>query len=189
LFEQPSDIMVAYANHAHNDLLEVWLETGVAGLILIGAFLIWFSRRAFLAWRGASSPEAGDVDRGLVRAASIVIALLLAHSLVEYPLRSTALMAIAAFSCGLLIPPRPSSDVIQREPLAARYERRHEVSLSPAHEISQAEPTGLAPAEQEDVPRLPRPRERWGQSIEWPEAWRQSQTPPKPTDGSDKKKG
>ena len=29
----------------------------------------------------------------------------------------------------------------------------------------------------------------WGQAIEWPEAWRQSKTPPKPTDGSDKKKG
>ena len=32
MFEKPSDVAVAYANHAHNDLLEVWLETGASSV-------------------------------------------------------------------------------------------------------------------------------------------------------------
>lgn len=34
-FEKPQDLMSeGYANHAHDDFLEIWLETGAAGLIL-----------------------------------------------------------------------------------------------------------------------------------------------------------
>ena len=29
-----------YVNHAHNDVLEVWLETGVLGLVLMGLFVV-----------------------------------------------------------------------------------------------------------------------------------------------------
>jgi len=45
------------------------------------------------------------VDQLLRRAASLSIVLLAAHSLVDYPLRTTALMAVFAFACGLLIEP------------------------------------------------------------------------------------
>src|SRR5262249_50031167 len=35
MFEKPQDaILDTYANHAHNDILELWLNTGVVGLIL-----------------------------------------------------------------------------------------------------------------------------------------------------------
>ena len=42
MFEQPGDTFVhIYANHAHNDLLELWLETGIMGMLLLGVFVVW----------------------------------------------------------------------------------------------------------------------------------------------------
>ncbi|MBG0792620.1 O-antigen ligase family protein [Methylocystis sp. H62] len=107
LFEKPRDVEAYagdYANHAHNDLLELLLETGVAGLLLLGLFLYWLARRAFQMW-GASNPGPLAIDKSLARAAILVIAMLLCHSLVDYPLRTGAMMAIAAFACALLINP------------------------------------------------------------------------------------
>lgn len=104
MFEQPEDVMGAYANHAHNDFLELWLETGVAGPLLLLGFLYWLARQAARAWR-PSNPGPMAIDRGLIRAAVVIIALLLGHSLVDYPLRTDALMAVMAFACALLIDP------------------------------------------------------------------------------------
>lgn len=106
MFEKPEDLLLgAYANHAHNDLLELWLETGVAGPLLLCLFLFWFARKAARAW-GPSNPGPLAIDRSLIRAAVAIIALLLCHSLVDYPLRTGAMMAIMAFACALLIDPR-----------------------------------------------------------------------------------
>jgi O-antigen ligase len=109
MFEKPRDIMIdSYANHAHNDFLELWLEAGIAGPVLIGAFAIWFVLRLAKVWR-PSHREGLEIDGSLVRAASLIIALLLAHSVVDYPLRTGAMVAILAFACALLIDPPPSS--------------------------------------------------------------------------------
>lgn len=102
-FEKPADLAVGvYANHAHNDFLELWLETGVIGPILLGVFLIWVIRKAIAIW-AAPDPGLLPIDRTLVRASIFIILLLLGHSLVDYPLRTGAMMGIFAFSCGLLI--------------------------------------------------------------------------------------
>jgi O-antigen ligase len=158
LFEKPADIAVAYANHAHNDLLELWLEAGVPGLALIVVFLGWMARRTFAVWFGEDLNRIPDIDRGLMRAASIVIALLLAHSLVDYPLRTSAMMAVAAFAAALLI---PSIEKSAGGNAAPRYRRRR-----------QEKPEPLA-----DERRAVHPREPWGQSVEWPEAWRRLDAP------------
>ena len=107
LFEKGSDISLSYANHAHNDLLEVWLETGVPGVALIAVFGAWLVRRMVLLWR-SENPGTGGIDLSLRRAAAVAVLLLLAHSLVDYPLRTTAMMAVAAMAVGLLMttPPR-----------------------------------------------------------------------------------
>ena len=64
-------------------------------------FLVWFGRLSLAAWR--SIPEgAEDFDTALARAASIAIVLLMMHSVVEFPLRTTALMVVFAIACGLL---------------------------------------------------------------------------------------
>jgi O-antigen ligase len=89
-----------YVNHAHNDYLEVALETGLPGILLLLAFLAWFALAALTAWR--SSAEGGN----LARAATLVILVVLLHSLVDYPIRTAAVAAVFAASCALLLPPR-----------------------------------------------------------------------------------
>jgi O-antigen ligase len=89
MFEQPSDIGVAFVNHAHNDLVEIWLETGLSGLILLTIYVTWLVRRVITVWRRSFGlGEVREIDVGLTRACSIVLLLLLAHSLVDYPLRT-----------------------------------------------------------------------------------------------------
>ena len=91
-----------FLNHAHNDYLQLWLEAGWAGaavLTLVVAWLVWVS---FKAWR---APIGAMFD--LQRAASVAVALALAHSFVDYPLRTLTMAVFFAFCCGILawVPP------------------------------------------------------------------------------------
>lgn len=99
MFEAPADIASKYVNHAHNDWLEVWLEAGVPGLVLAFLFLAWFAAITYRAWR---SHDTG-LDGLLAQAASISAMLLMAHSLVDYPLRTTALACVFAFACAMIV--------------------------------------------------------------------------------------
>jgi O-antigen ligase len=105
-----------YLNHAHDDFLELWLETGVFGAVLVGALLIWWVWVTLGLWRPGRYPF-GD---GVRAAASLVIGLLLAHSLVDYPLRTTAMSVIFGLACGILAAPndpvRGANEVRDSEP-------------------------------------------------------------------------
>lgn len=90
-----------FFNQAHNDYLEILLETGWFGTGLLVAFLIWFSRRTWSAWRGGSSTE-----QDLKRAASIAIGVVLAHSAVDYPIRTLTIAVVFAMCCAILEVPR-----------------------------------------------------------------------------------
>jgi O-antigen ligase len=126
-FERPADLQAGvYVNHAHNDFLELWLETGLGGPFLLAVFLIWLARRAVVAWT-AMDPGRLPVDRPLAQASILVILLLLGHSLVDYPLRAGAMMAVFAFCCGVLItPPAVSEPPRSRagDPVRRRREAR-----------------------------------------------------------------
>jgi O-antigen ligase len=91
-----------YVNHAHDDWLELWLEAGSLALTLALGFLVWFGTACRRAWL-AGNPF--GLDAGFARAASITIILLMLHSLVDYPLRSIAIMTVFALSCGFLTAP------------------------------------------------------------------------------------
>jgi len=93
-----------YVNHAHNDYVELALETGVPGLILLSLFLGWWARAAWQAWRPA------DRDP-YARAASVASAAILVHSLVDFPLRTAAIGACFAMCLSLLMRPRSQAGV------------------------------------------------------------------------------
>lgn len=101
MHETQTSMQDTYVNHAHNDWLELLVETGLLGAAVMIAFLFWFARLALRAWRRHNT--AGGPG---VRAASVVILLLLGHSLVDYPLRSPAMMCVFALACGLMLAPR-----------------------------------------------------------------------------------
>ncbi len=86
-------------NHAHNDFLEAALESGLAAVLILLGFLAWFARRCRAAWRKTS--DAGG--SALARAGSLVVAMILIHSTVDYPLRTVAMTSLFAFACALLV--------------------------------------------------------------------------------------
>jgi O-antigen ligase len=98
--ENPANIAPTYINHAHNDYLELLLETGAPGLILIMLFLGWWAWAALRVWRSPSSTP-------FARAATVASAAILAHSIVDFPLRTSAIAALLAACVGTMAqPPR-----------------------------------------------------------------------------------
>jgi hypothetical protein len=89
---------VGLINYAHNDWLQLWLEGGAGAAFLLGLFSLWYIARTFHVWRRGGN----GLDALLSRAASLVVGLLLIHSLVDYPLRSTTLMCVFALACALM---------------------------------------------------------------------------------------
>lgn len=108
MFEPVEAMGPAFVNHAHDDFIEVWMETGVAGAALIAAFLAWWVTAT---WRGVQDERTPAA--ALALAGSFVVGMFLIHSLVDYPLRTPALACLFAFACGLIVPaPGPAGDQI-----------------------------------------------------------------------------
>lgn len=95
LYERPEQVSDVYVIHAHNDYLEIALELGVAGIILMFLFFVWWAAAVWRAWR---RPEAGP----FARAAAIASGAVLVHSAVDFPLRTAAIAACLALCLALL---------------------------------------------------------------------------------------
>jgi O-antigen ligase len=116
LFENADRVTPEYVVHAHNDYAELALELGLAGVLLVGLFLAWWAAAVKSGWRaGGGGPYA--------RAASIASAVILVHSLVDFPLRTAAISATFAMCLALLIDRRPA----QRQDPADLRPARHVV--------------------------------------------------------------
>jgi O-antigen ligase len=114
LYESADHVTPEYVVHAHNDYAELALELGLAGVLLIGVFLAWWTAAARAGWRtGGGGPYA--------RAASIASAVILVHSVVDFPLRTAAISATFAMCLALLINRRPA----QRQDPADLRPARH----------------------------------------------------------------
>ena len=98
-YEDPNRVSRGYANHAHNDYVEIGLELGLAGILVVLAFLVWWATQSARVWR---SDFAGA---SMARAGSVIVAVVAIHSLVDYPLRTAAVAAVAALGTALLVPP------------------------------------------------------------------------------------
>lgn len=95
-----SHLTPAYVNHAHNDYLELWLTGGLPAMLLLAAVLWWGGRLAISNWRlKPGNPSA------ISRAASIVVLLVLLHSIVDYPVRTVAISSLFALACALQFAP------------------------------------------------------------------------------------
>ena len=151
--EKTQDLFTDYANRAHNDWAELLLETGIFGLAIAVLFLWWFAARAIAVWRPR---RAAGLEHHLTlqRAATLTIMLLLAHSLVDYPLRTTAMATIFAFACAILIEPPASATPAEPPPRRSSRRRKERPAASP-----EATPEGA-----------------WGAAMEWPDAWKNRDT-------------
>jgi O-antigen ligase len=90
-FEEEGSVNRTFINHAHNEYLEIAVELGAPGLLLMALFVgWWFTCLASLLKTGGSAYG---------WAGWTAIGVLLVHSGWDYPLRTAALSAILAISC------------------------------------------------------------------------------------------
>lgn len=166
MFEDPADTIAdTYVNHAHNDLLELWLTTGIIGPVLLALFLIWLVLRSIGVWRRAPA-GAAEIDWSLARAASLVAFLLVAHSFVDYPLRTGAMMAVMALVCALLVePPAETRTNEARTAPKTRKVRRRGAKTLRKETPRPHHPEGGSAAQALTTDN------RWGRDVEWPEEW------------------
>lgn len=108
-YENQADVTHRYVNHAHNDYLELVLELGLAGLVLILLFLGWWVIASVRIW---TSPLSTPFER----AATIASAAILAHSIVDYPLRTAAIAAIFGISIALMTQPLRAAEAASAGP-------------------------------------------------------------------------
>jgi hypothetical protein len=98
-FEDRATITFAYWNHAHNDIAQLLIEAGVAGLVVLAGAVLWFTAaaRSYL-----SSLRQGKGRSALIEAALLGLVLIAGHSLVDYPLRTAAISAVAFLLIGMV---------------------------------------------------------------------------------------
>ncbi|SFN31944.1 O-antigen ligase family protein [Dokdonella immobilis] len=115
-------LMNVYVNNAHNDYAQWWLEAGIAGiaitLLALGVLVSTLIRLLRL------PPGSGTRSSGL--AAMMGIGVIVLHSMVDYPLRTQALMAIFAVLAGIAVA------AASAEPVSPRRRGRRRLGASPA---------------------------------------------------------
>jgi O-antigen ligase len=94
-YEDPASVDRFYVNHAHNDYLELALEGGIPAALLLIIFLAWWSGRAADAWFTTAG-------RSETKAAAVMSAAILLHSLFDYPLRTAAIASVMAVALAIL---------------------------------------------------------------------------------------
>ena len=92
-----------FVNHAHDDYLELLIETGIPGMLLVVAFLGWFGLMCVRFWRSAGRDP-------FAFAGAIAAGVIMVHSLVDFPLRTSAIAATLAMALAMLVKPRRSAN-------------------------------------------------------------------------------
>ncbi len=112
-YEDAGAVTRTFINHAHNDYLEILIELGLPGLLLVVLFISWWlSCLKRLATR-AVSPYAW--------AGWIAIGIILTHSVWDYPLRTAAISALFSVCCVLTCTALPA---VSKHTRASRSSKR-----------------------------------------------------------------
>lgn len=89
--EQDRLLDLFYINHAHNDYLEVAMTSGLPGLVILGAAVVWYVTRA----RRLVSAKGSDLGKvALGRAGAAILLAFAASSAFDYPLRVPSMSAL-----------------------------------------------------------------------------------------------
>lgn len=90
------------SNHAHNEFLQILLEGGLPAAAICLAIIAILAVASF---KSLKAPRLSRRQKTLRSAAAISVAFLVAHSIVDYPLRMAALAALFGLLSGILIAP------------------------------------------------------------------------------------
>lgn len=98
-FEPFELLRFTYMNQSHNDLLQILIEGGLAGALLLAAAVVWWGWHTVALWR--SSASLPYVRLG--RVASGLLALVALASATDYPLRTPLMMVVTAVIASWLL--------------------------------------------------------------------------------------
>ena len=82
-------LKLTYFNHAHNDFLEIVLDAGAPGLLVLTAAFGWWGWASMRAW----GPDSGR-RHILPRLGSAILFLVVVASIFDYPARTPTIMAM-----------------------------------------------------------------------------------------------
>lgn len=102
LDESLENMTVRRAGRAHNDYLEVAIETGIAGIGLIAA---WICLLAWLSWKARNTR-----DRWIAWSGAAILLAIALQSITDYPLRNQSLLTLGSFALLILARFGVSSD-------------------------------------------------------------------------------
>ena len=89
-----------YFNHAHNDFLEILLDAGLPGMLLLLAALGWWVWATIRVWRAKANRH-----HVMPRLGSAMLLLVMLASIVDYPARTPMIMAIVVIAAVWLSDP------------------------------------------------------------------------------------
>lgn len=78
-----------YFNRAHNDWLEIALDAGLPGVLLLAAAVTWWARASIRAWRAGAGTR-----HALPKLGSAIVLLVMIASAFDYPARTPMVMAL-----------------------------------------------------------------------------------------------
>ncbi|MEH3158273.1 MAG: O-antigen ligase family protein [Sphingomonas taxi] len=90
-----------YFNRVHDDILEVALDAGVPGILVMVAAALWWARASWRVWRRHTATRPTD-SIALARIGSAAIALTVLASIVDYPARTPIIMAVVVVAAAML---------------------------------------------------------------------------------------
>lgn len=93
--ESLEHVLAGSAGRAHSEYLELAIETGIFGLILVLAWTLWLLWRVFAARSERNWP--------VVQAAALAALCIFLQGFVDYPLRNQALLCIAGLLIALMV--------------------------------------------------------------------------------------
>ena len=90
-------LQYVYYNHAHDEYVQWWLEGGIAGLVWIVLLLFGF------VWARPRRGHDGQRPAGAWVGSWLGVGILLAHSVVDYPMRTPALATAGAWMAAVIL--------------------------------------------------------------------------------------
>lgn len=101
IHESLENLVPAVTNRAHNDFLELGIEAGIVGYFLLAAWIIYIL--------AGVARKSDDVDLRAQRVIAVMAFVAIAgQSVIDYPLRNEAMLAVAGVLAGLLARPPKS---------------------------------------------------------------------------------
>lgn len=102
LFEDADSVDRTWVNHAHNDYIELAVELGAPGILLTIIFLLWWASAVF---QMLATPNASL----FAKAGAIGSTAILLHSVVDFPLRTSAISSLFALCLAMILLSRRSA--------------------------------------------------------------------------------